>query len=357
MKTIAHQFPWLELMDRPAFCVKGGVVVAANSASENYMIRVGMDVGELVAEHRQAYEEFESGCLYLSICTGDISVNASVTRTTECDIFLITQDAEDSELQALSLAAQQLRIPLSNVMTVADQLLSQLHDTGSNTAQQAGQLNHNLFQLLRIIGNMSDAGSYQSLKSVGMETVDLTSVVDEIMEKVQAISENIGIHIAYAGIPRSIFGLANPEKLERAIYNLMSNALKFSTTGSTIDVKLTNNENTLSLTVCNTHSQVYDDHSFWNRYRRKPSIEDSRYGLGLGMTLVSNVATAHGGTVLVDHPSETQTRVTMTISIVKENSDIVRSNILRMGDYAGGRDKGLLEFSEILSWDAYNDIN
>ena len=67
--------------------------------------------------------------------------------------------------------------------------------------------------------------------------------------------------------------------------------------------------------------------------------------------------TAHGGTVLVDHPSETQTRVTMTISIVKENSDIVRSKILRMGDYAGGRDKGLLEFSEILSWDAYNDIN
>lgn len=356
METIEHQFPWLELMDRPAFCVKDGVVAATNSAAENYMIGVGMDVYGIVSEHRQAYEEFSSGCLYLSICAGGVPVNASVTRTPECDIFVISQDAEDSELQALSLAAQQLRIPLANVMTVLDRLLSELGND-SDATQQAGQLNHNLFQLLRIVGNMSDAGSYQNLGATGMETVDLTAVVDEIIEKAQATSENTGISIAYTGIPNSVFGLANPEKLERAIYNLLSNALKFSTNGSTVDVKLARNGDKLSLTVCNAHSQISDDHSYWNRYRRKPSIEDSRYGLGLGMTLVSAVATAHGGTVLIDHPSETQTRVTMTVAIVKESGNIVRSNILRIGDYAGGRDKGLLEFSEILSPDAYKNIN
>ncbi len=356
METTEHQFPWLELMDRPAFCVKDGVVAAANSAAENYMVRAGMEVGDIVAEHRQAYEEFAEGCLYLSICAGGVSVNASVTRTPECDVFLISQDAEEGELQALSLAAQQLRVPLSNIMMVADRLLADLGDD-SDTVQQASQLNHNMFQLLRIIGNMSDAGSYKNLGTIGMETVDLTAVVDEIMEKVQALSENTGIAIAYTGISAPVFGLANPERLERAIYNLLSNALKFATVGSTVDVKLTRNADKLSLTVCNDHCQVSDDHNYWSRYRRKPAIEDNRYGLGLGMTLVSAVATAHGGTVLIDHPSDTQTRVTMTVAIVKENGNIVRSNILRIGDYAGGRDKGLLEFSEILSPDAYKNIN
>lgn len=357
MEMIEHQFPWLELMDRPAFCVNDGVVAAANSAAENYMIRIGQDVSDLVSEHRQAYEEFAEGCLYLAICIGELSVNASVTRTTECDVFVIAQDTEDSELQALSLAAQQLRIPLSNIMTVTDRLLAEMNNGDTETKQQASQLNHNLFQLLRIVGNMSDASRYKNLGATGLETVDLSALVDEVMEKIQTVSEQAGVAIYYEGIPQSVFGLANPEKLERAIYNLLSNALKFATDGSTVEVKLTRNGGKLSLSVCNVHSQVSDDHSYWNRYRRKPSIEDSRYGLGLGMTLVSAVATAHGGTVLIDHPSETQTRVTMTIAIVKGNGNMVRSNILRIGDYAGGRDKGLLEFAEILSSDAYNDIN
>ncbi len=356
MNTIEHQFSWLELMDRPAFCVKDGLVAAVNSAAEKYMISVGMDVTNIVGAHRQEYEEFTAGCLYLPINAEGLSINSSVTRTPECDIFVISQDTEDSELQALALAAQQLRIPLANIMTVADHLLTEL-DANADTAQQASQLNHNLFQLMRIVSNMSDAGGYKDLIAAGMETVDLAAVIDEVMEKVQAISESTGITIDYTGIRDSVFGLANPEKLERAIYNLLSNALKFSTEGSTVQVTLAQNADKLSLTVCNTHSQVPNDNNYWSRYRRKPSIEDSRYGLGLGMTLVSSVATAHGGTVLVDHPSDTQTRVTMTLAITKGNGTTVRSNVLRIGDYAGGRDKGLLEFAEILTSDAYKNIN
>ena len=279
MNTIEHQFSWLELMDRPAFCVKDGSVAAVNSAAEKYALSVGMDVTNIVGAHRQEYEEFAAGCLYLPINAEGTSVNASVTRTPECDIFVINQDTEDGELQALALAAQQLRIPLANIMTVADRLLAEL-DANADTTQQASQLNHNLFQLMRIVSNMSDAGGYKDLIAAGMETVDLAAVVDEVMEKIQTVSESTGIAVEYTGIQESVFGLANPEKLERAIYNLLSNALKFSTEGSTVQVSLVRNADKLSLTVCNTHSQVPDDHSYWNRYRRKPSIEDSRYGLG-----------------------------------------------------------------------------
>ncbi len=109
--------------------------------------------------------------------------------------------------------------------------------------------------------------------------------------------------------------------------------------------------------MCNPCSEQAQEQSFWNRYRREPAIEDSRYGLGLGMTLISTIATVHGGTVLVDYPKEGQARVTMTLSIQKSNSDNVRSPMLRIGDYAGGRDKALLEFAEILSTDAYKNIH
>jgi len=357
MKTMNHLFPWLELIDRPAFCVKDGVVAAVNAAAEHRMLRAGMDIHEIVTDHQEAYREFKNGSLYLTITAGDLPCNASVSRTEAYDIFLIHQDAEDDQLHTLALAAQQLRIPLSNVMTVTDRLLADLDNADPNTQQQASQINHGLFQLLRIISNMSDAGSYKSAPTSGMQTIDLTAVVDEIIEKAQAISADVGINLSYTGPKAPIWGLAYEEKLERAIYNLISNALKFSTAGSTVEAKLAKSGNMASFTISNSNIESTDDHSLWNQYRREPSIEDGRFGLGLGMTLISAVATAHGGTVLVDHPSPLETRVTMTIAIKKENSDVVRSPILRIGDYAGGRDKGLLELSEILPTDSYKRIN
>lgn len=357
METTNHLFPWLDLIDRPAFCVKDSVVVAVNAAAEHRMLRVGMDVYKIVTDHQEAYKAFKNGSLYLTITAGDFPCNASVSRTEEYDIFLIHQDTNDDQLHTLALAAQQLRIPLSNVMTVTDRLLADLDNANPDTQQQASQINHGLFQLLRIISNMSDAGSYKNTPASGMQTIDLTAVVNELMEKAQAISADAGITLSYTGPSAPIWGLAHEEKLERAIYNLISNALKFSTAGSTVEAKLTKNGNMASFTISNSSAEATDDHSLWNRYRREPSIEDSRFGLGLGMTLIGAVATAHGGTVLVDHPSLLETRVTMTIAITKENAAVVRSPIMRIGDYAGGRDKALLEFSEILPTDSYKKIN
>lgn len=357
METTNHLFPWLDLVDRPAFCVKDGIVVDTNAAAQHRMVREGMQVRQIVTDHRDVYESFESGCLYLTVTIGEIPCPASITRTKECDVFLLHRNDDDDQLQTLALAAQQLRIPLANVMTVSDQLLASMDGADESLQHQASQMNHGLFQLLRIISNMSDAGSYNRIPFNGMQTVNLTAVIDEIMEKAQAVSADAGLAIRYCGPDSPIFGLASEEKLERAIFNLLSNAIKFSPTGSTIDAKLTKSGNVLTFTICNPNLDSTQEHSFWKQYRREPAIEDSRFGLGLGMTLVSAVASAHGGTVLVDSPNPGETRVTMTITVKKDNSGIVRSPAFRIGDYAGGRDKGLLELAEILPTDAYKKIN
>lgn len=354
--TTQASFPWLELIDRPAFCVKDATVVAVNSAAENRMLNSGMDVRKIVTEHLDVYEKFENGSLYLTITAGGLPCHASVTRTKDCDIFLIHQ-TDDDNLQALALAAQQLRIPLSNVMLVTDNLLAELDNANVNIQQQAKQINHNLFQLLRIVSNMSDADSYKNTRSFGMETIDFAALIAEIMEKAQTISQNVGISLSYTAPNGPILGMANAEKMERAVYNLLSNALKFSPAGSTIEAKLIKSGNRASFIISNQNPEPVDDNSFWSRYRREPSIEDNRFGLGLGMTLVSSIASVHGGTVLIDHPTPLETRVTLTVAIVKNDSNNVSSPVFRIGDYAGGRDKGLLELSEILPSDSYHIIN
>ena len=347
-----NNFPWLELIDYPAFCVKDGAIIATNTLAEQRQFQVGMDIGEIVTEHQDIYQSFANGNLYLNINVCGVPCPASVVRTRECDIFHIRRTEDDDALQALALAAAQLRVPLANLMTVADQMFSNMEANA-----QTSQINQNLYRLLRIVSNMSDAGGYSQASKSSMETADLVSLMAEIMEKAQSFFTNTNIKLVYNGPKESVFGAVNTEKIERAVYNLLSNAAKFSQEGSTVNANLSVNDNRLTFTLCNTNSEGMPKQNLWQQYRREPGIEDPRHGLGLGMTLASAVAAFHGGTILVDNPAADQTRITMTIPIVKGNSDNVRSPILRMGDYAGGRDRGLIELAEILPTESYRNIN
>ena len=247
MDMTNHLSLWFHMINRPVFCVKNGKVIAANAAAEHRMLCKGMDISEIVGEHLEDYEAFDSGSLYLTVMAGGLPYSASVIRTEEYDVFQILQDAEDERLQALALAAQQLRVPLSNVMTEADRLLANLDSSDPETAQQANHINRSLFQLLRIVVNMSDASRYQYDLKAGMQNTNLTALVDEVLEKVQHTVSGNNVQINYTSAGEFVYGLANSEKLERAIHNLLSNAVKFAEPGSIVDVRLTRNNNRLSL--------------------------------------------------------------------------------------------------------------
>ena len=89
----------------------------------------------------------------------------------------------------------------------------------------------------------------------------------------------------------------------------------------------------------------------FQRYLRQPGIEDGRFGMGLGMVLIRSAAARHGGTVLIDQPNGTGTRVSMTITISQDTASL-RSPVLRV-DYSGEQDHGLVELADCLPLDAY----
>jgi K+-sensing histidine kinase KdpD len=143
--------------------------------------------------------------------------------------------------------------------------------------------------------------------------------------------------------------------LERAVYNILSNAIKFTPKGGTIEAKLALKGSMLCLSVQDSGSgipQELRDHVY-TRFQRGPALEDGRFGIGLGMVLIRSTASAHGGTVLIDHPGQTGTRITMTMDVRRGTGNTLRSGLLRM-DYAGEQDHSLIELSDILPPEAYN---
>lgn len=338
----------LEMIDRPAFWVQDGIIQYANQIAKNRQIQEGSHIDLLLAEQKDAYLNFREGCLYLTLEVNTIRCGATVTRQAEGDLFLLDRDLDFAQLQTLALAGQQLRLPLANVMTVADMLLQTLGDS-----EEAGQLNRGLHQLLRIVSNMADGEHYMGNDHVNTETTELASFLREVVGKAAEALENSGITIAYEGLSKAVFTMADRERLERAIYNLISNAVKFSPKNGTVLVKAVMGDKLVRISVEDQGQGIAPGviGSLFSRYQREASIEDSRYGLGLGMTLVRSAAALHGGTVLVDQPAGT--RVTMSIAIRKTIPGGLRSPDLRISDYLGGRDASMVELSDALPATAY----
>ena len=341
----------LEMIDRPAFLVRDGVISDCNQMAKNRQICVGMEVSQLLPDNQNPYWDYSGGILYLTLQLDWIRCGATVIRQDDGDIFLMDRDADQAQLQTLALAAQQLRVPLSDVMTLADCLFPQL--TEESQQETSSQMRRALFRLMRVITNMADAERYTGLDAPSFENTELCGFFHEIVEKANASLSNAGVSLHYTCPEMPIFTMIDRERMERAVYNLLSNAVKFSEPDGCVEITLTRSKKLACLTVENQGDGIaaHVAGSLFHRYMREPAIEDSRFGLGLGMTLVRAAAAAHGGTVLLENTCGA--RVAMTMAITKETPGSLRSPRLRIGDYAGGRDLGLLEFSDSLPASSY----
>jgi len=348
----------LNLMVYPAFCVKGGIIVCANQAAQVQIPDIGTPVSQILSTGTMEYSEFTQGCLYLTVSIGGLPCGASVTRMEDFDIFVLEQESEQIELQAMALAAQELRQPLNTVMAVTDRLFPYSIPDDPTAQDEVSRINKGLYQLLRIVSNMSDAYRYSQDPPGREDVIDICAYLDELFQSSAEVIRYANIHLSYSGPREQIFSLANSERLERAVSNILSNALKFAPKGGRIDAKLVRRGNMLYLTVQDNGSGIPANlrGSIFFRYQRMPRIEDSRHGIGLGMVLIRQTAAQHGGTVLLEHPEDCGVRITMTLAIRQSNETIVSSPTFRI-DYAGGRNRQLLEYADTLPTNLYEAKN
>jgi len=341
----------LNHIEQPAFCVYNGMVVGANPSAEQRQILRSTDA-HIYIPH---LDNITSGSC--TVKAGNTEYQATASQIDDTLLVILEPDNTQAQLQSLALAAQHFRAPLSNIMALTDMLLANDQLRKSEDAlSQAVRLNRSLNQMQRMVCDMSDTWQYANCRNIHKTTVDIAGVFREIMEKAATALAQANIRLNFTGLEQPLFCLADTQMLERAIYNLISNSVKFSEGSCVVEAKLTVCGNMLHFCLCDTGSRIPGSlhGSVFSRFLREPGIEDGIFGIGLGMMLIRSVAAAHGGAVLIDHPQENSNRVTMTIEINTDSNGHISTPILGIGDYAGGRDHALLELSDILPAEMYD---
>ncbi len=335
----------LQLLPQAAFFVEEGAISQMNQAATAYCLQVGQDFEPLLQCGKAEYAEYTGGKLYVTLSLCEQRVGACITRMDEKDLVTLEQSEEMPQLQAMALAAKELRQPLSGMLSLAEQMMSTVPQ------EQAAQMNRRLYQMLRIVTNMSDAAFYAQAQHEHMESIEVCSYFAEILEKSATMAASAGITLSYTLPTEPIFTPADSEKLERAVYNLLSNAIKFADPGTTVKAKLVHKDRRVYFSVSNTHTGSSPEGNVYARFLREPALEDHRNGIGLGMVLARSAAAIHGGAVLMERTEE-GTRVTMTMQIKSTPANQVHSPIRRF-DYAGERDHCLLELADVLPAELY----
>lgn len=352
MESPTNIITMLQMMDRPAFCVSDGIIIDANPAARNRLLPIGLPVEPLLLTGHEEYAAFSEGWLYLTLQISGTNYGATIHRIDQFHIFTMEPGTVRSELQALALAAQQLRAPLSNIMTATERLFPDLmQESESPVLDQMARINKSINQMMRIIFNMSDASRYSSTPP-RMETQDVDAVLREVFEQAAVLCEQAGVQLEYSGLVSPAYSLIDSEQLERSIYNILSNSLKATSKGGWIRAKLTRRGNTLYLTVQDSGSGLNKPvrGNPFDLYLREPSISDGS-GLGLGLTLIRACATSHGGTVLWDPIGSSSPRLTLSLPIRLDSGNL--RSPARSIDYAGERNHSLIELSDSLPPELY----
>jgi CheY-like chemotaxis protein/two-component sensor histidine kinase len=133
-----------------------------------------------------------------------------------------------------------------------------------------------------------------------VRAVDLKAIIREALDAVRPAAEAKAIRVEAVLAPGVASFLGDPSRLQQVIWNLASNAVKFTPTGGRVEVRLESDGTEARITVTDTGQGISPEflpHVF-ERFRQAESSSGRIHGgLGLGLAIVRHLVELHGGTV------------------------------------------------------------
>jgi CheY-like chemotaxis protein/two-component sensor histidine kinase len=153
----------------------------------------------------------------------------------------------------------------------------------------------------QLIEDLLDMSRIMSGKvRLDVQPTDFSAVVDSAIESVRPLADAKAIHLTRVLDPRAGPVPADPGRLQQVVWNLLTNAIKFTPSGGRVDAVLQRVNSELQLTVSDSGigmAAAFLPHVF-DRFRQADaSTTRTHGGLGLGLSIVKQLVELHGGSV------------------------------------------------------------
>jgi two-component system sensor histidine kinase MprB len=198
------------------------------------------------------------------------------------------QEAIETQKRFVADASHELLTPVTSLQTNLEVLAKASHLPAKKRKDLIGDLLGEMREVRKLVGNLVELARGKSGEQRGQVRFD--NVVSDCID--QATLRYPKLHFVAELEPTTVEG--DPDRLERAVANLLENAAKWSEEGGLVEIGLAGGE----LTVRDGGPGIPDQdkpHVFERFYRA--AAARGMPGSGLGLAIVREVAEAHGGTV------------------------------------------------------------
>ena len=203
----------------------------------------------------------------------------------------------------LSLVSHELRTPLTSIRGYLELVLDE--EAGELSAEQRRFLEaveRNSGRLLRLVGDLlfvaqADAGRL----GLEQEKVDVADLVADCVEGARPTADEKSIELSVSASPVPAL-VGDRLRLHQVLDNLVSNALKFTPEGGSVDVRTSSDGDHVTVEVSDTGIgiPIADQPRLFERFFRSSAATDQAIpGTGLGLAIVKAIVEAHGGRITV----------------------------------------------------------
>lgn len=228
-------------------------------------------------------------------------------------LYQKTQEAIHVRDQFLSIAAHELKTPLTTLLGYATLLAHRVNPTAPLTEREQRALQAIITQTKRfneLIEALLNLSRFQTGHfNIQQTLLDFGTLVRQVVEEMQPALEQHTIVFTAAEAPVFIDGDA--VALRQVIRNLLQNAVKYSPHGGMIAVQVEGNADKARLTVADEGIGIPEKalpQLFEGFYRAPNAVAQQVGGMGVGLYVVKEIVTLHSGTVTVEsHEGEGST--------------------------------------------------
>jgi len=238
------------------------------------------------------------------------------------------QDAESANRakdRFLSVVSHELRSPLNAILAWASLLRDE--SAAEDVARAIEAIEASVHSQTRLVNDLLDASRIRS-GSLEIEParIDLDAVVRSAVDHLAPVANEKGVALELA-THGPAFAMADAERIEQVIRNLVDNALKFTPKGGHVAVELSEGDASWLLEVRDDGRGISKDalplvfDEFWQGNRRGSS---GGKGLGLGLLIVKHLVERHGGVVRVESEGEGR-GTTVRVELPKPGGAVTRA--------------------------------
>jgi signal transduction histidine kinase/DNA-binding response OmpR family regulator len=215
------------------------------------------------------------------------------------------ENASNLKDEFLATVSHELRTPLNSILGWGQLLDSnRLKEEDQKKALEAIQ--RNAKSQAQLIDDLLDTSRLISGKLLlNLSPANILTLIESAVEALRPAAKKKALALRFDSSDPDISIICDPHRLQQMVTNLLTNAIKFTPEGGTVAVRSERRDGQLCISVSDTGKGISPDFQpfVFDRFRQADSSSTrSHDGLGLGLSIVRQLAELHGGTASVQSP-------------------------------------------------------